>query len=420
MYRRLLEATLSPAVAGLIACICLWGLGRHPWSAAVAIATGAIILAATLRWMHQARALAERLGQLRRALGVMAGESLQLGALPEGEDELAEMGRVFREGYQRLQSARVEAARLSDRAELDARLAGALAAFATSVAGVADPAAVWPPLGDALQAGLGAAAWHRVLLRDVETGVLTPAAEGGSAAEDSTVAEFGMTAGGDLVGVLQVSADSTGGPVQAFLGSLASHAVLAWTNAVHMRTVEDAANTDGLTGLYNRRWLDQYLVQEVERSKRSGRPFSLAMIDADHFKQVNDRWGHAAGDKALRAIAECVRGVGRAADVVARYGGEEIVLVLPETPAAGAVRLAERVRAAVRALQVEHRGVRIPLTVSVGCATWPEHGEDLERVCAAAEAAVYRAKEAGRNRVVRADKMEGGLPAEATSMQPVP
>ena len=161
---------------------------------------------------------------------------------------------------------------------------------------------------------------------------------------------------------------------------------------------------DGLTGIANRRCFDAALQKEVRRATRAELPLSLLMIDVDHFKMYNDLYGPAAGDACLRAIAEAIGGqVQRPADLAARYGGEEFAIVLPETGAAGALALAERVCKAVRSLQIAHRGSPAGIaTVSVGvAAVWPlrEQEQSVQELIAMANRALHQAKAAGRDRI---------------------
>lgn len=164
------------------------------------------------------------------------------------------------------------------------------------------------------------------------------------------------------------------------------------------------AATDALTGLANRRTLDQALRHEWFRAQRSGQPLSVLMIDADHFKAFNDRHGHQGGDDALRSLAKVISAhVRRPADLVARYGGEEFSVILAETDGAGAQQIAEHIRAAVEQLPLIE-GAESPMTVSIGISTWTTAKEiSLEQLLFSADKALYQAKEGGRNRVVVAD-----------------
>lgn len=163
------------------------------------------------------------------------------------------------------------------------------------------------------------------------------------------------------------------------------------------------AATDALTGVANRRTLDQTLRHEWFRAQRSGKPMSVLMIDADHFKAFNDRHGHQAGDEALRRLAEVIgENVHRPTDLVARYGGEEFSVVLAETDNEGARQIAERIRAQVEQLPITE-GDEQPMTVSIGISTWTTASDiSLEQLLFSADKALYQAKEGGRNRVVSA------------------
>lgn len=165
------------------------------------------------------------------------------------------------------------------------------------------------------------------------------------------------------------------------------------------RAFEAHARVDPLTGLYNRRWLDPMLERWVKRHRRSRSPLALLMIDADHFKAYNDRLGHLAGDAALRSLAATVRDRLRPMDAAARFGGEEFVVLLPDTDREGAHCAAERLRATIAAAvpQLDGRPLE-PLTVSIGLAVLGER-QGARGLLAAADRALYRAKRGGRNRV---------------------
>jgi len=169
------------------------------------------------------------------------------------------------------------------------------------------------------------------------------------------------------------------------------------------RMLERLANIDGLTELANRRRFDELYAQEWQRAERSGAPLSVALLDIDAFKQYNDHYGHPAGDRALRAVARATHAsVRRPADLAARYGGEELVLLLPDTDAAQARQVVDGLCAAIAGLRLAHAasGVAPVLTVSVGGATLGTHGsETAAELFEAADSQLYRAKQAGRNRV---------------------
>jgi diguanylate cyclase (GGDEF)-like protein/PAS domain S-box-containing protein len=172
---------------------------------------------------------------------------------------------------------------------------------------------------------------------------------------------------------------------------------------VEKKMAELNANTDSLTGLANRRYFDQVLNAEFHRMKRTGASLSLIMLDVDHFKNFNDSYGHLAGDDCLRQIGTTLKTfVRRASDFVARYGGEEFVVILAETDPRGAETLAERIRKAIEALAIPHAGSEVAqvVTVSLGVVTvYPPGMASTEQIVALADKAMYRAKQAGRNRI---------------------
>jgi diguanylate cyclase (GGDEF)-like protein len=166
--------------------------------------------------------------------------------------------------------------------------------------------------------------------------------------------------------------------------------------------LEKAATTDYLTGLLNRRAMVQLLTIERERMRRRTAPFSIALIDVDHFKQINDQHGHEVGDQTLIFLANELRQLVRAQDAIARWGGEELLIFLPETPAAGAGLVAEKVRARFASAKVVVAGHEIALTMSVGVASQAAD-QAIDETIGRADAALYRAKLSGRNLVVNAD-----------------
>jgi two-component system, cell cycle response regulator len=163
--------------------------------------------------------------------------------------------------------------------------------------------------------------------------------------------------------------------------------------------VEKLATTDGLTGLLNRRTFNAQLATRLREAQRYRRHLSLLLVDIDHFKKVNDTHGHLAGDAVLRGVAAIAASQARETDIVARYGGEELALVLPETDSAGARAIAERLRAAAAAADHPTEKGHVRVTISLGIATWPGDGAAAEELIEAADKALYRAKQAGRNRV---------------------
>jgi len=163
----------------------------------------------------------------------------------------------------------------------------------------------------------------------------------------------------------------------------------------------ELAVTDPLTGLYNRRYLDAHLVSALARASASGKPLCLLIFDIDHFKEINDTYGHEAGDDVLKDFSERLRRGVRGIDLVSRYGGEEFMLVMPETDADFAGTVAERLRCDVEKEPFLTRsGAQIPVTVSIGIAEWRGSSDTAEALVRRADEALYSAKKTGRNRVV--------------------
>jgi diguanylate cyclase (GGDEF)-like protein/PAS domain S-box-containing protein len=162
----------------------------------------------------------------------------------------------------------------------------------------------------------------------------------------------------------------------------------------------EQATRDPLTGLHNRRYLDEELHGELARAGRDGTPVSLLMLDVDHFKEVNDRLGHAAGDDVMRAIAQRLTAMTRTGDITCRLGGDEFVIVMPNTSTEDAANRAEQIRQALaRPIEEGTDGGSVQHTVSIGIATYPTHADSMDRLMAAADRGLYEAKNSGRNRV---------------------
>jgi diguanylate cyclase (GGDEF)-like protein len=164
----------------------------------------------------------------------------------------------------------------------------------------------------------------------------------------------------------------------------------------HGQLIQELVDTDQLTHVANRRGLDTHLLSEIDRAGRMHRPLSVLMVDIDHFKKVNDSYGHPVGDIVLRQIADILRDSARSMDFVTRYGGEEFVMLLPESPLDMARNVAERIRQRVEGQsfgQITH-----PITISLGVAQWREE-EDAEQLLARVDTALYQSKQQGRNRV---------------------
>lgn len=239
-------------------------------------------------------------------------------------------------------------------------------------------------------------------------------------ARPASVAVMPLKRHGRLIGSLNMGSNEPGRftPQHAtdFLQHLAAIAAYCLENTVNRARLVQSGIRDVLTGWYNRRYLETRLHEEMARSQRDGTPLACLMIDADHFKAVNDTHGHLAGDEVLRQLARCIGDDVRASDVSARFGGEEFTIVLPATDAAVAWGLAERIRAAVAAKRFEVDGVAEPLamTVSIGVAAHgATPGDDApaaaEALLAEADRALYEAKAGGRDAVVC--RQARGVPA---------
>ncbi|WP_448189386.1 GGDEF domain-containing protein [Azospirillum sp. sgz301742] len=184
--------------------------------------------------------------------------------------------------------------------------------------------------------------------------------------------------------------------------------LLAASRVVDMqRQLERLASTDSLTGALNRGRFMARAAEEVARARRHGRPLSAVMLDIDHFKKINDTHGHPTGDEAIRSVVRVCRALVRGCDVLGRLGGEEFAVLLPDTPPAGAVALAERLRRALAVTEVRiPGGCGVTFTVSIGVSALRDGEESVSAMLARADEALYRAKNGGRNRVVADEAVE--------------
>lgn len=171
-------------------------------------------------------------------------------------------------------------------------------------------------------------------------------------------------------------------------------------NRILQEKLRDLAVRDPLTGLFNRRYMEETLGRELSRSAREDRPLSLVMIDIDHFKQLNDTYGHPAGDLMLKALAALLLRHLRNEDIVCRFGGEEFVAILPGAPLMTAAQRAESWRLALQELCIDYEGQTLTCTLSMGIAEYPRHGATGEDLLFQADSAMYMAKRAGGNRVM--------------------
>jgi two-component system cell cycle response regulator len=200
------------------------------------------------------------------------------------------------------------------------------------------------------------------------------------------------------------------------LGVIANQVAVSAKNAEMYRAMEEMATTDGLTGLVNHRTFQERFADLLSRAERHGQPLSLLLTDIDHFKKVNDTYGHPVGDQVLRAVAALCRAQVRKIDIAARYGGEEFAVVLDGTTRDGALLLAERIRKEVSAQQFTSDKGPFSCTLSLGVASFPEDGREPKVLIAHADQALYHAKHNGRNRAVAWAHLEGQkLPLRALS-----
>lgn len=186
-----------------------------------------------------------------------------------------------------------------------------------------------------------------------------------------------------------------------FLGTAVEQISLGLANLRLRDALKDQSIRDPLTGLFNRRYMEESLVREISRATRSATPVAVLILDLDHFKKINDTYGHAAGDDVLREMGTILRFRSRAEDVAARHGGEEFLLMLPGMDKIDAVQRAEDLRIAISEIQLLEDGVELPkVTASIGVAVFPDHGYTADDLLRSADKALYRAKNAGRDRVV--------------------
>jgi diguanylate cyclase (GGDEF)-like protein len=213
-----------------------------------------------------------------------------------------------------------------------------------------------------------------------------------------------MTAHGEMVGLLALEAPEAtalGGHTSKFARSAAEQISLACSAITVREELRRQAVRDSLTGLFNRRYAEESLVREIGRASRRSGNMSLMLIDVDHFKDVNDALGHPTGDRLLREIATVIAGSTRAEDVAARFGGDEFIVILSETRIANGLERAEEIARKVRSIAIVHPGNSGGPSLSIGVSEFPGDGSDAASLIAAADEALYLAKQRGRDRVER-------------------
>ncbi len=225
-----------------------------------------------------------------------------------------------------------------------------------------------------------------------------------------------MMAQGSILGLVNLSLPEGGRlsePRQRLAMTVAEHISLALANLRLQESLRAQSIRDPLTGLFNRRYMEESLDREMRRAVRGGHPVGILMLDLDHFKRFNDVFGHDAGDALLREVGTVLQRSIRAEDIACRYGGEEFTLILPQMSLPDAAQRAEQIRDAIKRLNIEHRRTPLgPVTVSLGVAVFPDHGPTADAVLRAADTALYEAKAGGRDRV----KINSGGPGSLVDM----
>ena len=218
-----------------------------------------------------------------------------------------------------------------------------------------------------------------------------------------------LVAFGQMLGVLILDSAQRGAFNPSDTQSLESVADICATaiqNAHYVERVKQLAYLDGLTGIFNRRFFELRIAEELERAKRFGAGMAVIMVDIDQFKRLNDEFGHLLGDEVLRQVSSIFYQQLRKFDVVCRYGGEEFAILLSQTNPEHALAVAEKLRRSVEIWQFP--GVPRPVTISAGTAVYPDHGSTRDELVKAADAGMYAAKQAGRNQA----RMAPGLSIE--------
>jgi diguanylate cyclase (GGDEF)-like protein len=337
-----------------------------------------------------ARSVVSTLRRLVDAANAIAHGHLGERVEVQGRDEFAQVAGAFNHMAAQLEQRLVELETERN------RVRGATVRFGEAMMATHDPAQLVRIVVESAVEATGAVGGVVIDRNGVVAVTGDPDASGDRIA-------FPLRLGTSDFGSLVLTADSIDAEQVETAASLAAQVVVALENARLHRIVERQAMVDSLTGLANRRSLEETLRAELARASRFGDSVCVVLADLDHFKRINDRFGHAVGDEVLRAFADALRQTVRESDVAGRWGGEEFALVLPGTDAVGGARLAERARAvAAEVCTVTKAGEEATVvTASFGVASYPECDE-LGELLAAADSALYAAKREGRNRVVAA------------------
>jgi diguanylate cyclase (GGDEF)-like protein len=398
---------------------------RDQYLVAIVILLGFLVLALTFA-LAVSRSLQRQIGAFLNAARRLGGGDFTADVPTPGHDEFAELGEEFNKMSRQL-AARVEDLR-AERARLESSLHRIGESFAsnldrdalieivvrTAVDGVeaeGGRACVRPAPGRPLEERARAGDLERAgeAIREAEAEVLRTGGKGeahGGGAHALAHALHGANGTGSVLGVVSVARRGSAftDAQRELFGYLAAQAAVSIENVGLHETVQRQAVTDELTGLYNHRRFQEAMEDEAERARRFGQAMGLVMLDIDDFKKVNDTYGHQQGDLVLAEVARILRESSREIDAPARYGGEELAVVLPQTDLEGAYNLAERVRAGIEGLQLPLPGGHgtLQVTASLGVASLPDSATDARQLLARADAALYEAKRSGKNKVVRA------------------
>jgi diguanylate cyclase (GGDEF)-like protein len=347
-------------------------------------AFAALAVVSLLAWLL-GRTIVRSLKELADAAGAVSRGQFAQRVPVRGRDEFATLGRAFNEMSEQLSAER-------------GRVQDAVDRFGKALAATHDPFSLLNVIVDSAVEATGAAG-GRLIVEGQEHARSGDPERGGT----PLVIPLGPDGGENTMLLLAPAGADFSDQSRELALWLGSQAAVALENVRLHRLVERQASTDGLTELANRRQFEEALANEISRAERFGGTLALIVADLDDFKQVNDRYGHQAGDDVLRAFADVLRETVRDIDLAARYGGEEFAVLLPQTDLAGAERVAERLRERMEMRLVEPSSDSpFSVTASFGVAAFPEAGTPAA-LFAAADEALYRAKSAGKNCVVCAD-----------------
>jgi two-component system cell cycle response regulator len=368
----------------------------------LALAALALGIAAIMAYVL-GRTIVRSLKQLADAAGAIARGNFSSRVPVKGRDEFAALGRAFNDMAGQLES------RLEELAWERARTRDAIARFGEALSATHNPYQLVPVVLESMVEATGAVGGRLIVAGD-ELAVAGDPEAGGRPLAIPLGDDHGET------GLLLLTPPTTdfSDDARELAYWLANQARTALENASMHKRLEHEAVTDGLTALPNRRQFEEKLEAELVRVHRLGGTLAVIVGDLDDFKQVNDRYGHLAGDDVLRAFADVLRAEVREIDTAARYGGEEFALLLPGTNLAGAHHVADRIRVAMETRPIEtFRGAPVTVTVSFGVAAYPD-SPTADALFAAADEALYRAKAAGKNAVA----VSGGSRPSAAAVRP--